>query len=111
MMVRRRYVFAKIDANKIPCKRDFESSLWYSITRLFGEYGASQTDLSLIEYNQEMGYAIIRCSHMALPKVLAAIAAITRVGNEEAVVHTLLISGTLRALKRKLSNVLEGKKK
>ncbi|MBS7640194.1 MAG: Rpp14/Pop5 family protein [Candidatus Bathyarchaeia archaeon] len=101
--VRHRYILAKIDARRIPEEREFERALWGSITRLFGEYGASQIDLSVIEYNQEGGYAIIRCSHKALPMMRAAMAAITKVGDEETVVHTLLISGTLKALKRKFN--------
>ncbi|MEM1586069.1 MAG: Rpp14/Pop5 family protein [Candidatus Bathyarchaeia archaeon] len=110
MRVRHRYILVKIDAKKVPCKRDFESSLWHNIIRLFGEYGASQTDLSLIKYDQEMGHAVIRCSHMALPKVRAAIAAITKISDEEVTAHTLLVSGTLKALKRKMDNVPEDKK-
>ncbi|MEM1514589.1 MAG: Rpp14/Pop5 family protein [Candidatus Bathyarchaeia archaeon] len=92
----------KIDSEKIPCKKDFEHTLWYNIIRLFGEYGASLADLSLIEYNQEIGYAIIRCSHIALPMVRATIAAITKINNKETVVHTISASGTLKALKKRI---------
>lgn len=108
---RRRYILAKIDAKKIPRKKDFENTLWHSLTNLFGEYCASQADLSLIEYNEEMGYAIVRCSHTVLPNVRAAIAAITKISNEEVVVHTLLVSGTLKTLKRKMTCILGGEKK
>jgi len=44
---------------------------------------------------------------MALPKIRAAIAAITKIGNEEVAVHTFLVSGTLRALKRKMNMLLK----
>lgn len=103
---------AKMSIKRVPNRGDFEKALWSSITRLFGEYGASRTDLSIIEYDQERGYAIIRCAHIALPMVRAAIAAITKIGDEEAAVHTLLVSGTLKSLKRRLTtNILaaEGK--
>lgn len=108
---RRRYILAKIDAEKIPSKKDFEKALWHSLTNLFGEYCASQAELSLIDYNEEMGYAIVRCSHTVLPNVRAAIAAITKICNEEVVVHTLLVSGTLKTLKRKMGCVLGREKK
>lgn len=101
---RHRYILAKISAERKPDKKDFEKVLWSIITRLFGEYGASQTDLSIIEYNQKSGYAIVRCAHTALPMVRAAIAAITKIGEEETVVHTLLVSGTLKALRRRLAS-------
>lgn len=58
-----------------------------------------------------MGYAIIRCAHTALPIVRAAITAITKISDSEVIVHSLLVSGTLKALKRRMSNALEGKKK
>ncbi|MEM2320763.1 MAG: Rpp14/Pop5 family protein [Candidatus Bathyarchaeia archaeon] len=101
---RRRYILAKINAEKIPDRKDFEKALWGSIIRLFGEYGASQVDLLIIEYNQEGGYIIIRCSHAALPIVRASIAAITKVGDEEVAIYTLLVSGTIKALRRKMAS-------
>ncbi|MEM2480024.1 MAG: Rpp14/Pop5 family protein [Candidatus Bathyarchaeia archaeon] len=99
----------KVDCDKAPSERSFQSALWYSVIRLFGEYGASQADISLIEYNEEMKYAIIRCSHKALPTVRASIAAVTRVDGEDATMHVLLTSGTLKALRRRIPSVLYGK--
>ena len=71
--------------------------------KIFGEYGASQTDLRLIEYNPENKQAILRCSHNALPIVRASIPCITRIGNKPASVHIELISGTLKSLRRKMA--------
>ncbi|MBS7634721.1 Rpp14/Pop5 family protein [Candidatus Bathyarchaeota archaeon] len=99
--VRRRYILVKIESEKGVNKRDFQNALWSSIIRLFGEYGASQVETTLIEYNEEKGTAILRCSHKALSIVRAAMAAITRINNAEAALHVLLVSGTLRALKKK----------
>lgn len=78
-------------------------AVWNSILKLFGEYGASQTDIRLIKYNPEKGLAVIRCSHKALSMVKASIACVTRIGRESAALHVQLVSGTLRSLRRKLS--------
>lgn len=96
---------AKIEAERAPSEKEFERALWYNVTRLFGEYGASQTDLSIIEYSHKLGYAIIRCSRAALPMVRAAIVAISRVGDEEIIPQVLSVSGTLKALRRKMSDI------
>lgn len=93
----------------MPNERSFHNALWYSIIRLFGEYGASQANISFIEYNEEMKYAIIRCSHKALPMVQASIVAVTKVDGEDAAMYVLLVSGTLKSLRRKMLNILHGK--
>jgi len=103
---RRRYILAKIDCPKPPHEKDFQNALLSSIIRLFGEYGASQADVSLIEYNYNRRYAIVRCSHKALPMVRAAMATVNRIGSYEAAIHVLLVSGTLRALRRWMPAIL-----
>jgi len=59
--------------------------------------------LRFIEYNPEDGYAILRCSHKALEMVRASIAAITDMRDEPAVIHIIKVSGTLKALRRKIT--------
>lgn len=104
---RRRYILIKIDCDKAPNERSFRSALLSSLIRLFGEYGASQANISFIEYNESMKYAIVRCSHKALPIVRASIVAVTRINGEETAMHVLLVSGTLKSLRRKMGGVLQ----
>ena len=100
---KRRYLALKILGDASLDERDVISSVWGSILQLFGEYGASQTQLSLIEYDQETRQAILRCSHEALDLVKASIVAVTEIDNGKAAAHTVLVSGTLKSLKRKIS--------
>jgi len=74
---------------------------------LFGEYGASLTDLRLIEYDAENMQAILRCSHKALPLVRASIPCVTKIGKNPAAIHIQVISGTLKSLRRKLARIDE----
>lgn len=108
---RRRYLLLKVDCEEPPNEKDFLSALRSSVIRLFGEYGASQTEIFLIEYDPEMRYAIVRCSHKSLPIVRASIAAVTRIADKNASLHVLLVSGTLRALRRRMQNVFIGEKR
>lgn len=109
--IRRRYLLLKIDGEKLPDEKDFLNALRSSIIRLFGEFGASQTEVFLVEYNPEIKYAIVRCSHKSLSMVRAAIAAITRIAEKSVSIHVLLVSGTLRALRRRIQNIFIGQGK
>lgn len=100
--MRRRYTAVKIDSERTFDERDFYDAVWTSILRLFGEYGASQTELTLIEYDQETNQAILRCSHKALDLVKASIVAVTEIENESATLHIVLVSGTLKSLRSKI---------
>ncbi len=102
--MRRRYIAVKIEGNRTN-KKNLYNAIWDSILRLFGEYGASQTDLRLIEYDPENGRAVLRCSHEALPLVKAAIPCVTQIGSRPAAIHIQLISGTLKSLRRKLADM------
>lgn len=108
--VRRRYILVKIDSEKGVNKRDFQNALWSSIISLFGEYGASQVEITLIEYDADKRTAILRCPHKALSIIRAAMVAITRINNVEAAVHVLLVSGTLRALRKKYEEMFMPRK-
>lgn len=103
--IRRRYLLLKLDCEKPFSKKDFLSALRSSIIRLFGEYGASQTEIFLIEYNSETKYAIIRCSHKSLTMLRASIASITKIAGKPVVIHVLLVSGTLKALRKRMQNI------
>lgn len=103
--MRRRYILVRVECDGEIDERKFQNAVWSSILRLFGEYGASQTELALIEYSWRNKSAILRCSHRALDMVKSAIAAITRINDKEAALHILLISGTLKSLRRKSEKI------
>ncbi len=101
--VRRRYLAAQLETVSKINQREFIESVWSAVTKLFGEYGASQTELALIEYDVEKGFAVIRTKHTALNMVRAALASITRIGDAPVAVRVLVVSGTLKALRKKVS--------
>lgn len=84
-------------------EKDVIHAIWSAVLKLFGEYGASQVNLTLIEYAPQKSYAVVRCLHKALEMVRASIASITEINGKPAAVHIVGISGTLKALRKKVA--------
>jgi RNase P/RNase MRP subunit POP5 len=81
----------------------FTDALWSSITKLYGEQGASQVNLSLIHFNVEENIAVIRVNNTSVDMTRAALACLTNIAGKPAAVHVLRVSGTLKALHKKLN--------
>lgn len=96
--IKRRYLALKIDSVEKISSKEFNKAFWEAVLRLFGEYGASKTGMTLIDYDEEKGFAIIRVALSEVEKVRAAIATITNVQSKQAAIHVLKVSGTLRSL-------------
>jgi RNase P/RNase MRP subunit POP5 len=78
-------------------------AIWSTVYKLFGEVGASQTALNKIAWEDEKKILIVRCSHKMLEMVKAAVAAVTVIDEKDCAIRVLAISGTLKALRGKLS--------
>ena len=99
--VKRRYLALKVVSEQPVNGGNVIDAVWKAVLQLFGEYGASQIGLSLIECNSQRNYAIVRCSHTTVEMVRASIASITEINEKTAAVHVLGVSGTLRAIRKK----------
>jgi len=104
--VKKRYLALKIESVESFDEEDVKDVVWSAVIQLFGEYGASQVGLFLVQYDRERKEAVLRCSHKALPMVQASIASVTKIRDKPVAMHVLRISGTLRALKKKLNDDL-----
>jgi ribonuclease P/MRP protein subunit POP5 len=98
---KRRYL-----ALEVACEQPFEEhavldAVQASVLRLFGEYGASKADIKLIKAVPEKRQLVVRCSHLMLEKVRAAVASTVEVDGKAASVHVVSVSGTLKALAKK----------
>ena len=72
------------------------------IQKLFGEVGASKANLRKIQGFPEQNRLIIRCSHLMLEQVKAAITSTTQINQTQAAIHILAVSGTIKSLTKKL---------
>jgi len=103
--VKRRYMALQIDSAEKFNSKEFIDNVWSAILKLYGEYGASQTGLSLIDYDDEKQLAIVRISHTALKMVRTSLATITKIDDKPASIHVLTVSGTIKALYKKLGQI------
>ncbi|MEA2090042.1 MAG: Rpp14/Pop5 family protein [Thermoproteota archaeon] len=100
--MRTRYLALEILSEHFFNKWDIINTIRHAVVQLFGEYGASQINLYLIEYDVEKNQAIVRCSHKAVEMARAAIASVTKMLDHPVAIQVLSVSGTLKALRRKL---------
>jgi len=100
--VKRRYLALEIDSKEPIGSDEFMDALWNCVARLYGEYGASRTGLSLIDYDAERRFLVVRAAHTAVEMVRTALASITRIGNKSVAIHVLCVSGTIKALYKKI---------
>jgi ribonuclease P/MRP protein subunit POP5 len=96
--IKRRYLAMQLECEGTPTERELLDAVWASVTRLYGEVGASLTGLALIDFDVEHKIAVVRCTLASLPSVRASLAALTRVADREATMHVLAVSGTIKAL-------------
>jgi RNase P/RNase MRP subunit POP5 len=102
--LKRRYLAVAIDSREAFDYHEFMDAVWNAVSRLFGEYGASQTGLSLIDYDEAEKLAVIRTWHKTLEMVRTALASMTQIGNKQLALHVLAVSGTIKALHEKLQS-------
>jgi len=99
---RRRYLALTIDSDETFGSREFMSAVWDAVLRLYGEYGASRTGLTLIDYDAEKKLTILRTLHTTVDMVRAALASITKIREKPVAIHVLKVSGTIKALSKKI---------
>ena len=102
---KRRYIAINVESEQYFNELEVLAAVQASVLRLFGEYGASKADLKLIKTIPEKRQLVLRCSHLMLEKVRAAIASIVQIADRPAVVHVVGVCGTLKALSKKTTNI------
>jgi RNase P/RNase MRP subunit POP5 len=95
--VKRRYLVLEIDTLESYIQNDFLDAVWNSLTKLYGEHGASQVNLNLIRFDVENKTAIVRVNLASLEIMRAALACLTKIAGKPAAVHVSKVSGTLKA--------------
>jgi len=101
--MRHRYLALEIDCDEMVDSKEFMNAVWSSVSKLYGEHGASLAGLTLIDYDVEKRFAVIRTAHTALEMVRTALASMTRIGEKSAAIHILTVSGTIKSLYKKIA--------
>jgi RNase P/RNase MRP subunit POP5 len=95
---KRRYIAVQLDCDGVPAERELLDAVWASITRLYGEVGASLSGLALISFDAERKVAVFRVNLVSLMPFRASLAAVTSVAGAPVSLNVLAVSGTLKAL-------------
>ena len=98
---KRRYLALNVESEQPFDDGEVLDAVHVSVLRLFGEYGASKAGIKLIKGVPEKRQLVLRCSHLMLEKVRAAIVSTVDVDGKAASVHVVGVSGTLKALSKK----------
>jgi ribonuclease P/MRP protein subunit POP5 len=96
--VKRRYLALQLESDTSPSEREFMDAVWASLTKLYGEVGASLAGLVLINFDGKRRIFVVRTSLASLLMVRASLALVTVVAGKAASIHVLATSGTLKAL-------------
>ncbi len=105
---KRRYLALKAEDGGSCTARNLFDTVWKTVFQLFGEVGASKTGLSLVHgVSEREKYIIVRCFHSSLNNVRAAVSAVTDIDGKQAAIRVVAVSGTLKALRRKLGSTYE----
>ncbi|MDR0460586.1 MAG: hypothetical protein LBH62_04005 [Nitrososphaerota archaeon] len=96
--VKRRYLALQLEMDSVPSEKELMDAIWGSVTRLYGEVGASLTSMALINFDVSCKIVVVRTSLETLDAVRASLTCITNVTGKVASVHVLAVSGTIKAL-------------
>ena len=99
--MRRRYLAIRVESEGSVNRGEVTDAIWKAVGQLFGEYGASQLGMVMIEYDEQRSHGVVRCSHKTLPMLKASIASITKINGKSTAIRVLRVSGTLKALHKK----------
>jgi ribonuclease P/MRP protein subunit POP5 len=102
---RRRYLRFEVMSEREINKRELLKEIWDSMYSLYGDVGASESKLWLIDYHERDGtgrsrsVGILRCAHDRVDEVRAALACINSVNDARAGIRVIKTSGTIKGVK------------
>ncbi len=95
-----RYIAFKVISETPVTYSDLESSIWQTMLDFYGEVGVSQTSLWLVRnlYDERDQTGVIKCNNKSVPKILAVLGLIVRLGENRVIIKILKVSGTIKSL-------------
>ncbi|TFG06018.1 MAG: hypothetical protein EU536_00310 [Promethearchaeota archaeon] len=101
-----RYILFELIADSMIDEKDLIRTIWRNLFQLYGDVGASNTGLWLVEYEKNK-YGIIRTNDHAVTMIKATLAIIRQVNGIKCIFSVKGVSGTIKSLKEKhLSKVM-----
>ena len=107
---RRRYLLFELMGEREIDKRELMKELWNSIYSLYGDVGASESKLWLIEYHRledrkeeesTLIVGVLRCAHNKVEEVRASLACIHTVNDARVGIRVIRTSGSIKGASRR----------
>lgn len=97
--VRRRYLRFRVASDRRHRAEEVADAVRRGVLGLYGVHGLSQIEPVLVEFDEGEQTGVLRCSHLHLRRMRAALAYVTGIGGTAASIHVTRVSGTLKALR------------
>ncbi|MFH1403224.1 MAG: Rpp14/Pop5 family protein [Candidatus Altiarchaeota archaeon] len=78
------------------------NSLWNSMLRLYGEVGASETSIWIMDWDEGKSRGIVKVNHKAIDRARAAIGLVGDIGGKSVILRVITVSGTLKKARENL---------
>ncbi|MCD6381970.1 MAG: ribonuclease P protein component 2 [Candidatus Aenigmarchaeota archaeon] len=103
LRMKERYIVFEIISEKPIEYSELTRAVWFSASTFLGELKLSEIGLKFIKdlYNPETQQGVIRCTHDAVEYVRGALIMIKNIGDLNAIVRVMGVTGTIDAAKRK----------
>ena len=103
LRTRRRYLAFQVVSETKILFTDLSIAIWQSILNFLGEFGTSQAEVGIVRnsYNESNQTGLIRCNHLAVENVRAALSLIQRIGDVRVIIEVSGVSGTIKAARTK----------
>ena len=99
---RNRYMTFRILCDAKPDRKAVVNAIWNSLLRLYGESGASETSLWVMDWADDKSKGIVKVNHKSVEKIRSALALVREVDGRPAAFHVLKTSGTLKSARELL---------
>lgn len=96
-----RYIAFKVISKEPIVYSDLESGIWQTLLDFYGELGVSQMSVWLVKnlWDENSQTGVIRCNNKSVPKVVAGLGLMTRLGESRIILKILKVSGTIKGLR------------
>lgn len=103
LRMKERYIVFEVISEKPIEYSELTKTVWFSCLSFLGELKASELGFKFVKdlYNPEMQQGVIRCAHDAVEYVRVALMMVKKIGDVNALIRVMGVTGTIDAAKRK----------
>jgi RNase P/RNase MRP subunit POP5 len=100
---RERYVSFSVRSQEPVSYSDLEAAIWNTLLEFYGEFGVGNMSIWMVKntWDPEVQSGVIKCNNLSVPKLIACLGLISRLGESRIVLKVESISGTIRGLEKR----------